>query len=134
MAVKCTIPTTAIEIVRHIRDGGMCLVQVLPHGHVTVTYPRTVDEVRQDGYGEWWFGVQLFAFQWFQFPSLGVSWTLVANECETPKSWPAAKNLPTGVQDRRISVGAGNASSEGAANGSQRSDCEDTAHDPGHSV
>ena len=134
MAVKITIPTTAIEIVRHLRDGGMCLVQVLPHGHVTVTYPRTVDEVRQAGNGEWWFGVQLFAFQWFQFPSKGLSRTLVANECETPKSWPAAKNLPGGIKDRCVSAGAGDASAEGSADGGQRSSCEDAACGPGHPV
>lgn len=125
-------PTTAIEIVRHIHSGGTCIMRILPHGHVTVTYPREVERVWQDRHGEWWFGVTLWVFQWLQFPSVGIEWTLVTNECETPKSWPAAKNLPTGVQDRCISVGAGNASSEGAADGSQRSDCEDAASDPGH--
>lgn len=117
MAVKITIPTTAIEIVRHICAGGMCLVQVLPHGHVTVTYPRRVERVQQDAAGVWWFGVQLFAFQWFQFPSQGLSWTLVANECETPKSWLAAKNLPGGIQDCHVSARAGDASPERAADG-----------------
>lgn len=111
-------PTTAIEIVRHIYSGGICMIRVLPHGHVTVTYPREVEQVRQDRNGEWWFGVQLFAFQWFQFPSKGLSWTLVANECETSKSWPAAKNLPIRVQDCDISAGAGDVATEGQADGS----------------
>jgi len=132
--ISISTPTTASQIVQHIRNGGQCLVQVLPHGHVTVTYPRHVERVRQDAAGGWWFGVPLFAFQWFQFPAQGLSWTLVANECETPKSWPAAKNLPAGVQDRCVSARAGNVATEGSANGSQRSDCEDAAGDPGHSV
>lgn len=131
--ISISIPTTASQVVQHIRNGGDCYVQVIPHGHVTVTYPRYIEHVRQDRYGEWWFGVQLWAFQWFQFPSQGLSWTLVANECETPQSWPAAKNLPAGVKDRCVPVGAGDASSEGPANGSQRSDCEDAASNPGHS-
>lgn len=126
-------PTTASQIVRHIRNGGECLVQVIPHGHVTVTYPRSVERVRQDAAGEWWFGVTMWAFQWFQFPAVGLEWTLVANECKTPQSWPAAKNLPTGVKDRCVPAGVGNASPEGTANGGQRSDCEDAASDPGHS-
>lgn len=130
--ISVSTPTTAIETVRHIRSGGICMIRVLPHGHVTLTYPRTVEQVRQDGNGEWWFGVSLWAFQWFQFPAAGLEWTLVSNERETPKSWPAAKNLPAGVPDCYRSAGAGNASSEGAANGSQRSDCEDAASDPGH--
>ena len=132
--VIVSTPTMASQIVRHIRDGGECIVKVIPHGHVTVTYPRAVERVRQDAAGEWWFGVTLWAFQWFQFPSQGLSWTLVANECETPQSWPAAKNLPAGVKDRCVPVRAGDASSEGPANGSQRSNCEDAASDQGHSV
>jgi len=69
-------PTSAIEIVRHIRGGGRCLVQVEPHGIAKVHYPREVEEVRMDKNGEWWFGVTMWAFQWFQFPSKGLIWTL----------------------------------------------------------
>lgn len=132
--ISISTPTTAIEIVRHISAGGRCLVQVLPHGHVTVTYPRDVEQVQQDGHGEWWFGVQFFAFQWLQFPSQGLSWTLVANECETPKSWPAAKNLPAAGQDPVLPAGTADAAAESCNHGGQRSDCEDAAGGPGHVV
>jgi hypothetical protein len=70
-------PTTAKEIVKHIQDGGRCIVKVIPHGHVTFTVPREVEQIRMDGNGEWWFGVQLFAFQWFQFPAVGLEWRLI---------------------------------------------------------
>lgn len=76
MTITMVTPTSAVEIVRHMRSGGRCLVQVKPHGRVCFTYPRDVERVRQDANGVWWFGVQLFAFQWFQFPAQGLIWTL----------------------------------------------------------
>ncbi len=125
--ISVSTPTTAIETVRHIRSGGICMIRVLPHGHVTVTYPRMVEQARQDGNGEWWFGVSLWAFQWFQFPAVGLEWTLVSNECETPKSWPAAKNLPAGVPDCYRSAGAGDVAAERQEDGSQRGNREGEA-------
>lgn len=69
-------PSSAAEIVQHIRSGGRCLVQVEPSERFTVHYPRDVNDIRMDGNGELWFGVQMFAYQWFQFPSKGLIWTL----------------------------------------------------------
>lgn len=69
-------PSSAAEIVRHIRGGGRCLVQVEPLGRCANYYPRYVEEIRMDSNGEFWFGVQMFVYQWFQFPSKGLIWTL----------------------------------------------------------
>ena len=68
---------TAKEIAEHLMNGGRCLFQSIPLRPTGVPMmPRFVDSVRQDGNGEYWFGVQLLAYQWFQFPSPGALWTL----------------------------------------------------------
>jgi len=125
--ITAVTPTSAKQIVQHMAAGGRCIIRVIPQRYMTVTYPREVEQVRQDRNGEWWFGVSLWAFQWFQFPAVGLEWTLVSNERETSKSWPAAKNLPIRVQDCDISAGAGDVAAEGQADGSQRGNREGEA-------
>lgn len=72
-------PTSAKQIVEHLSKGGRCLVtsQVRYGGHAGTTYPRDVEQFKRDAVGEWWFGVSMFAFQWFKFPSEGLTWVLV---------------------------------------------------------
>ena len=71
------VPTSAKQIIEHIKSGGKCMVQVIPDKIATVHYPRQVQEIRMDGKGQYWFGVQMWAYQWFQFPSVGLTWTLI---------------------------------------------------------
>lgn len=52
-------------------------MKVIPHGNVAFTVPREVEQIRMDSNGEWWFGVKLWAFQWFQFPAAGLEWRLI---------------------------------------------------------
>ena len=76
-------PTSAEQIVRCLQDMGRCIVTVKPLREGRIVYPRDVDKCRMDRNGEWWFGVQLFAYQWFQFPSVGLEWRLVRSGEET---------------------------------------------------
>jgi len=69
-------PESASQIVRHMKAGGRCMVQMLPRRDATITYPRVVEQARMDKNGEWYFGVSLWAFSWFTFPSAGLVWTL----------------------------------------------------------
>jgi len=72
-------PTSAKQIVEHLRGGGRCLVtsQVRYGGRMGTTHPRDIEQFKRDSNGEWWFGVSMFAFQWFKFPSEGLVWALV---------------------------------------------------------
>jgi hypothetical protein len=70
-------PKSADEIVTVMQANGRCLVQVQLSHNPLITSARDVERVVRGPDGEWWFGVSLFAFQWFTFPSQGIVWTLV---------------------------------------------------------
>jgi hypothetical protein len=72
-------PESAAEVVEHVLSGGECLIEVLPFHGTGAMYPRRVEQMKRDSNGEWWFGVQLWCFQWFQFPSAGLQWTLIGS-------------------------------------------------------